>query len=456
MSAGETGFDRLLGIVRRRRWPVAAVAVLAAAVGLWWVKRLPPTYRARAVLRLDDPRPGRDYVASTVNEPTGERLRSRRLSFLARPLVERAAEETGLVARAAAGPTRDRALDAITTRLDARQEGEDAFVLTFDDPDPARARAFLGALAGAYAEWHAHETARRAAATAAFFEREVEALRPRVLEAEARVERYRAEHYGALPEQLEANLRVLDETQAEAHSVRISLDAALARRQVILSEAQSPLRRQEEEIARTLSLARARYAPGSGEVRSLEAELERVRAERHRDERSLARAARRSPELRAAERDAERLRARLDELAAREAELRARVEAASHHAEVLARLGLERDVLRERLRTLVAKHEEAALAAALESDVAGRARVAVVEPAWVAAAPVKPAKPFLGALVLAAAAALALAVGWLLDATDRRVRSVDDVRLVAGDVPLLGVVPPLRRPPAGRRSRGVA
>lgn len=437
------GSAKLALILRRRGRTVAIVAAAAAVIGVAWVARMPSVYQARTVLRIDDPRPARDYVAPTIVEPSGERLKSRRLGFIARPLVAQAAEAAGLLSPAAAGTAREAALDALVARVDARMEGEDAFVVTFQDGDPARARAFLAALADGYVAARARESAELARRTATFFEDEVAALRPRLLDAELAVERFRLEHYGALPEQLESNLRLLEETQLEAHSTVGSLDAAQARRQTVLAEARSPLRRQEEEAARAVTAARARYAPGSAEVRNLEAELERVRAERRRDERDLEKRTRRGPELTAVDAEIARARGRLDALAGREAELRGRIEATVANGDELARRTIDRDLLRERLRSLVGKHEEAALAAALESDVAGRARVAIVEPAWAGTAPVAPAKPFYAAVALCVALALALGVGWLLEATDRRVRSVDDVRAVAGELPVLGVVPRL-------------
>jgi len=375
-------------------------------------------------------------VAPTVTEPSIERLKSRRLGFLARPLVTAAAQQAGL-------PHDPQAVERIASRLDARQEGDDAFVLSYTDRTPALAQRFLSALTTVYVESRAREVSTQAGETAKFFDSEVEALRPRVADSDAKVERFKLQHYGALPEQLEANLRMLDETQMEITARLASIDAARGRRAAVLADVDSPLRRQEEEAARAVSMARGRYAPESPEVKNLQAELDRVRTERLSDENELGRRARRSVELRQAEGEISRAQARIDELHGREAELTRRIEAVTKNGELLAGMTLERDVMRDRLKTLVGKLEEAQLASGLEAGVVGKARTAVLEPAWATQAPVAPPKAFLAAVSLVVGLICGLGLGLILEATDRRVRLVADVKKMTGATPILGVVPRL-------------
>jgi uncharacterized protein involved in exopolysaccharide biosynthesis len=269
-STGDIGIARLAGVVRRHKWKVSLTAALIAAAGVAWVWRMPSVYQATAVVRIDDPRPSREYVDPTVNEPGVERLKSARRALLARPVILSAAEQVGLVAPTAADEDKTRLIARLAARLDARQEGDDAFVLTYEDEDPARAGRFLQAVSEAYAASRADEMGRRAAAAAAFFAREVEALRPRAAEAQAVVEKFRLQHHGSLPEQLEGNLRILDETQMQLASLRSSLDSALNRKRAILADAISPIRGQEEDVARALSQARLRYAAGAPELAARE------------------------------------------------------------------------------------------------------------------------------------------------------------------------------------------
>lgn len=440
----EIGISRLTGVVKRHKVAVGLTTALALAAGLFWVKQQPYTYEARAVVRIDDPRPSREYVPPTVSEPGVERLKSARRALIARPVVEAAAIAAGFIGEGATEEQKGMIIGSLASRLDARQEGDDTFVLKFEDADPARAQKFLAAVSKAYVDHRSKEMASRAQSTAQFFDAEVAALRPRVAEAEAVVEKFRLAHYGALPDQLEGNLRMLDETQMALTTQQNALDSALNRRRAIKAEAISPIRRQEEDVMRQLSAARVRYAEGAPEIAQLEKELARVRADRVADEEQLDKKVDRSPELRAVEEEIARARASIEQLTVRRDELQKRVAAVAKNGEELAKLALDRDVLRERLKSLVAKHEDAALAAGLEAGVAGASRVFLVEPAWVSAGPTKPSKPLFAMIALVIAIALGLGVGLLLDLVAGRIRTADDLRAMTGDVPVLGSVPTLR------------
>jgi polysaccharide biosynthesis transport protein len=453
----EVGLARLWSIVQRRKLAVGVTVMAVAALGLLLVKAADPTYKARAVVKINDPQPAREYAMPLASEPVpGEGMRSERLGFLAQPVLLTAAEKVGILPANASESTRRRIVGEMSAHLDARLEGDSSFVLTYQDADPERARALLAAIIEAHAAWYAQTMSTRAADTAKFFEAQVASLRPRVADAEAEVEKFRLSRYGALPDQLESNLRIFDESVGQIHTLTASLDAAMARRRDILMDTQSPIRHQEESVATALSQARTRFAADAPEVVALEKELKRVRADREADEGELTRRVKGGSELRGVDAQIASTQQQIALLAKRRDELQGRIDEVAKNGEALARLSVDRDVLRERLRSLVVKHEEASLAAGLETEIAGRARVTVIEPAWAGTMPIKPNKPLLAAVVLCLALALGLGVGLLLDMIDRRVRTPGDIRVLTGDIPVLGVVPYLGRPGRNVKTSGGA
>jgi uncharacterized protein involved in exopolysaccharide biosynthesis len=294
-----------------------------------------------------------------------------------------------------------------------------------------------------YAAMRASEMGERARNTATYFEGEVEDLRPRVAAAEVAAEKFRLENYGSLPEQLEGNLRMMDETNLQMATIRVALDGALNRRRAIKAEALSPLRNLEESINEKLTDARQRFAADAPEVESLAAELAKAREKRLDEEDELERRLERSPEMVGVNKEIERFRSQLDELGARKAELEKKVTAAAKNGEALAKLNFDHTVLRDRLKSLMQRHEDAKLAAGLETGVSGSGRIIPVEPAWASAIPTKPSKLLYAIIALALAIALGLGVGLFLDLLTGRVRNPDQLRAVTGDVPLLGSVPRL-------------
>src|SRR6059036_234801 len=89
----EHGYARIRGVLRRRKLWVAATATVVLAGAALTIGKLNPMYRVSAVLRALEAQPHKDYVAPTVAEQVGERLKTLRLAVMARPILEAVADE---------------------------------------------------------------------------------------------------------------------------------------------------------------------------------------------------------------------------------------------------------------------------------------------------------------------------------------------------------------------------
>src|ERR1700730_5399943 len=92
----ELGMAKLRGVVRRRRIPILVAMVGVIGVSAALISLLEPSYKASAVIRAAEVQPAKEDVAPTVAEQLGERLKSLRLSVMARPIVAEAAKELDL------------------------------------------------------------------------------------------------------------------------------------------------------------------------------------------------------------------------------------------------------------------------------------------------------------------------------------------------------------------------
>src|SRR5688500_17260969 len=120
----ELGIQRLRGVLRRRRIAVVATIVGALGVSAATIWQIEPGYKATAVIRAIDAQPAREYVAPTVQERMGERLKSLRLAVMARPVVTQAARDLD-VFRAYPRKSADEVIDIMRSRMDVKLEGED-------------------------------------------------------------------------------------------------------------------------------------------------------------------------------------------------------------------------------------------------------------------------------------------------------------------------------------------
>jgi protein tyrosine kinase modulator len=449
----ETGMARLRGVVRRRMIPVAVTVLGVIGVGAALISRLAPGYKAQAVIRADEVQPAKEYVPPTVAEQLGERLKSLRLSVMARPNVAQAARELDLN-RAWPKSTPDQVVDDLRARMDVKLEGEDTFLLTFIDSSPERAQAVVNHVAQAFMQRGVERRQKVATATTEALRAEVAALKPKLDTAERAVRELKTRRYGALPEQQEGNLRTLDQTTLELNILETNLDLDQERRRNLLASAMSPLRHHEETLAGLLYDARTHYTNEHPEVERVRAEYERVRAQRISDERDLLGKVRRSnPELVAVEGEVARLKAMLDALRARQREVRARVEATAKNGQELAGLVATYDGIKDKYGATLARLRDAELAEGVERALADL-RFELVEGASLPAHASSPNRPLLLAASVVAALVLGLGLGFALDARDTSIRDAETLRRWAPRPPVLAAVPrvPFSRKPSGPKA----
>ena len=437
----EQGFARVVSVVRRRTGPVVVAAGLTALVALATVWRLEPGYRASAVVRAIESQPAKEYVAPTVTEPMGERLKTLRLIAMSRPILARVAKQLALPAKL--NRPLDQIVDGMRARMDVKVEGEDTFLLSYEDSDPARARDVIDRVAAEFME----EQVRRREVIAVASERalsdEAAALRPTVAKAEATVREFKFSHQGTLPEQLESNLRALDQATMEVNIQSQNLEAENERRRQLLGAAMSPLRHQEELLTTALHEARTHYTAEHPEVRRIDEELSEVRARRADEERALrSDLGRYNPELASIDSEIRHTTATLNGLRERQREVRERVAATAKSAGELEPLAAALELVRGKYQAALGKLHDAELATVLEHRLASL-RYELVEGASLPGQAAHPNKPLfaLGGLVLAAL--VGLGVGFVIEQSDTRLHAPRELGLLRRPLTLLASIPDL-------------
>ena len=439
----EMGMEKVRGVFRRRRVPIVATAVGALGVAAALIYQVEPGYKAEAIIRVGEVQPAKEYVAPTVAEQVGDRLKSLRLAVMARPIVLEAINALGLVRNPKQA---DEVVDDIKSRMDVKVEGEDTFLLTYADPNPEKAKALVNKVAELFMKRHVERREQVASATVAAFKAELATLQPQMEAADKAVREYKTKHYGALPEQQESNLRTLDQTTMEVNIQSTNLDMDQERRRQLLAAAMSPLRHQEETLAGQLYEARTKYTTDNPEVKKIQAEYERVHSQRLEDERGLNDKVRRNnPELMALEGEIGRTKAMLGGLRQRQADVRSRVDQTAKNGQELAGLTSTYDALKEKYNLTLSHIRDAELAAGLEKGLASM-RFDLVEGATVPQHAMSPNRPLLGLGAILLALALGLGVGFALDANDSSIRDPEQLRDVTVTTPILAVIPKVDLP----------
>jgi uncharacterized protein involved in exopolysaccharide biosynthesis len=439
----ELGMSKVRGVFRRRKIPIIATAVGVLGVAAALIYQVEPGYKASAVIRVAEVQPAKEYVAPTVAEQIGERLKSLRLAIMARPIVLEAANATGLIR----DPKRaDEIVDDIKSRMDVKVEGEDTFLLTYADPNPEKAKAVVNKVSEIFMKRHVERREQVASATVAAFKAELATLQPQMEEADKAVREFKGKHYGALPEQQESNLRTLDQTTMEVNIQSTNLDMDNERRRQLMAAAMSPLRHHEETLAGQLYDSRTKYTSDNPEVKKIQSEYEKVHAQRLEDEKGLNDKVRKNnPEVMALEGEIGRTKAMLAGLRGRQNDVRKRVDETAKNGQELAGLQSTYDSLKEKYNLTLSHVRDAELAAGLEKGLASM-RFDLVEGATVPTHTMSPNRPLLGLGAILLALALGLGIGFALDANDSSIRDPEQLRDITMTTPILAVIPKVDLP----------
>ena len=442
----ELGMAKVRGVFRRRKIPIIATMVGVLGVSAALIYQVEPGYKASAVIRVAEVQPAKEYVAPTVAEQIGERLKSLRLAVMARPIVGEAASSLGLIRDPKQA---DNVVDDIKSRMDVKVEGEDTFLLTYADPNPEKAKAVVNKTAELFMKHHVQQREDVANATVTAFKGELASIQPQLEAADKAVREFKTKHYGALPEQQESNLRTLDQTTMELNIQSTNLDMDQERRRQLLASAMSPLRHQEENLAGALYDARTKYTADNPEAKRIQAQYDRVHEQRLEDEKGLNDKVRRNnPELLALEGEIGRTKAMVGGLRSRQADVRKRVDETAKNGQELAGLQGTYDGLKEKYNLLLSHVRDAELASGLEKGLASM-RFDLVEGATVPQHAMSPNRPLLGLGALLLALALGLGVGFALDANDTAIRNPEQLRDLSVTTPILAVIPRFDMPKGG-------
>jgi polysaccharide chain length determinant protein (PEP-CTERM system associated) len=481
--------DWLLSVVRRRLWYLLIPCLLAALGSLVYALYQPNRYRASAVVLVTPPQLPSTVVRPTVMLPLNERLPMLQQEVLSRSRLERIIldfdlykeeRRSGLMEEVVNEMRKD--ISVSVARAASRRPDGLSFTLAYTSTEPRTAFRVTERLVGLFVDENARQRETIAEGTDQFLAAEVVTARTKLEETEKKLEAYKKQFGGQLPEQLQANVTSVQNAQTQVQALNESItrdrtELLLVQRELsdmgIGTAGDEPLA--DPGVVATPydeALGKARAALEALELRLTADHPDVVRQRRtvtDLEERVQASQLRRpvtpgaqSPvTTRANSADLQR-RNRLIELRQREALLTQQVankqrdmavrqgQAAAYQARVDAApsreaelIGLVRDyeTLKERYNTLVTRSEEAKVAANMERrQVSEQFRIA--DAPRVPEAPYSPNRVRTTAMGAAAGLALAVVLIGLLEYRDTTFHSDSDI-VQALALPVVAVVPTL-------------
>jgi succinoglycan biosynthesis transport protein ExoP len=475
----ERAFDPLdyLSVFHRRKWWLIVPLSLSVVAGALLAALWPETYVSEAEIGVAAPRLSPELLKGVGSMDAQERQRAISQQLVSRTVLERVVREEKMnpdrPVEESAALLRSKVLINVDKPIGLNPDnrgGPDSFKLGWIDDTPERAQAIANRLAYVFVEENSKTQTARAEDTSEVLAQQLQASHDRLDQLESQLRSKKEANMGRLPDQLNANVSMVNGLRQQLESISMQLRGEQDRLTMVenridemrrgagnasmpastigqIQAVQVRIAQLQQQLTAERALGKTDKHP---DVASLQADIAAAQAElngirqspsANRDELLQA-----DPIYRTAALERDTARARIRTLQAAEGQARAqiaayqsRVDAAPMVDQDLTPITREVDLERERYKTLKASYDSARSTEDIARKQGGE-RFSVLYPAY----PGRPANPGLPIrlFVMALAAGCVLG-GALMVGREFLDRSVHDARALQSEfaVPVLGEIP---------------
>ncbi len=464
-----------LDIVLRRRWFIILPLFLSLVVAPYLALTIPPVYQSETTILVEPQQVPEAYVESTVTGSVQDRLNIISQQILSRTGLEKVIQQFDLYPeRRQEAPMEDVInimrqnieVEVISgTRSSGRDSAAAAFKLGFYHRNPETAQIVTRKLASMYIEENLRIREILARGTRMFLDKQLLGMETQLKSREEALREFKQNSMGELPEQLESNLRSLEQLQIQKGSVQESLrntesDLILLEQQLVDTprlltggaSGRDNMIAQLEQKKQTLTTLSTRYTDRYPDVIRLKKEIRKIERKLSNptgaeepesgDSQPLSPVyTRLKNQVDEYQLDIQSYKREIGQISSKMKKLQQRVDNVPKREQELISLLRDYDSIKQSYDSLMERKLNAEIAESLETRQKSE-QFRILDPANF---PQRPAKPDrLKILVIGLFTGLGIGVGLalLLEHLDRSYRKVEEINATL-DIPVLCVIPTL-------------
>ena len=423
---GDLDFSKIFSGFYRHKGLVFAISLVVFLLAAYIAATLPSTFRSSSLILITPQRIPGGIVMSTITSSVSDRINSISQEILSRTRLESIIKEFGLFPGGGGVTMEDRVgMLRGNIRLDIRRN--DAFQVSFDSGNPETAMKVANRLASLFIEQNLQVREQQAIGTTNFINSEAERLRKELEEQEALVTHYKINNRYELPDQLDANLRMVEQFRDELKgntATMASMQERLGSLQKQLVEANAPVsissKSGESEVKlnlpanqkiqfrqKELDSLLVRYSEKHPDVMRLRTEIRILEKELETEKEKAKKVGPSSPKTadnplkQIIEEQIDSLKSSINAIQASNGELRDSIALHQKRLENIPMRGIELtkvtrtyDITLRKYQDLLAKGLESQLSENLEKKQKGE-QFQVIDPANLPLSPFKPNRPFI-------------------------------------------------------------
>jgi polysaccharide chain length determinant protein (PEP-CTERM system associated) len=449
--------DLIDALIKRWYW-VSMPLVFFLLAGVWCYVVLPRTYEAATLILVQSQEIPQAYVEATVSQGVAERVRTLSQEVLSRSNLEAIINEMKLFAEARnKGTSMDilvaslRKQITVNTNVGPRDETS-SFTISYKGRNPKEVADVTNRLASYFIDSNLKLRARQASETTIFLQKQLEELKALLDQQEAKVQEYRNQYLGELPDQLQSNISTITSLQMRLESLQTSLTEAMNRRLTIqgqLSQAESgspgttsQRGQRVTELRNQLEEMKSRYTPEHPEIKRIQEQIAEL--EKQPEKASTARLDPRVADLRTqlsnANIEVESLRRDVDRVRTQIDQYQGRVEGTPKREQEMAALTRDYNITQQNYQRLLDRFYEAKRAEDMEKRQQGE-QFRVVDYAQPPEVPVSPNPMRIALVFLALGLGAGAGIIIMLEMLDSTVKGVKQLESWSGEIPCISEIP---------------
>ena len=256
MNDQSTNFQDILEIIYRRKWVILIPLLLGALGSVYISMGVKPYYISSTLILVEHQKVPESYVTPTDTTPVATRLSTITQQIMSRTNLEKIIKEFNLYrgnegddlvwgmsrikkylgidggGKASMEDAVEKMRDSIEVEVigKTKRGGGDAFTISYQGADPTKTMDITNDLASMFIEENLKIREMNAEGTSVFLESELGKSREELEVKEDAIRKFKETNRGALPDQLDSNLRTLDRLQLELQSMRNDLRSAKDRK----------------------------------------------------------------------------------------------------------------------------------------------------------------------------------------------------------------------------------
>lgn len=224
-------------ILLRRIWYIVIPFVLIMTGAVLYALYTPKEYRASTLILVTPQKVPEDFVRATVTSKIEDRLQSIAQEIMSRTRLEQIISEFKLYSEEAKSGSMEGVVELMRNNIQVGLKGKESyqgyFTISYIGKDPKTVTMVTNKLASLFIEENLKLREQQAQGTSEFLSIELNATKGKLEEQEKMITNLKRQFMGELPEQRDANLRVLEQLQLLYQRIGDSLRSAQDRKMIM-------------------------------------------------------------------------------------------------------------------------------------------------------------------------------------------------------------------------------